>query len=514
MRITALAGLAVAAAQNSSATYEAVDPVFGDDLEAVASLAQLSPTLEARDSEATELPQSGIAALIGPNETHVYELNMSEIGLNYTLSLSECSRTPLSADPLRLTSGHFSGSTAKGGVLQVHNLTSINSTLVVSAPIAEDPDTHWSYQLGYDRSAMYSSSAQGLYWVDSDFANSLFVTESYRNFSQLLLNTPYEDFVNFTDLNATTEKFSMFLHPVQSNKESTPSNSERSPLSITNVLGNSYCAMEQSALLNQNNAVFSTTTRGNTNGTQKETIYKGQFLFSGLNLSSDYTMQLGIAPPDGYVGGFMLPTVAFHTKKSMSCQLIYNMTMCPSTAFSVPGNASAFSADELTELYDEYVARYYNNFTQALAQVNCHSSKENAFSVFSTCKDCEDAYRDWLCTVAVPRCQDWSSNASYLMPRERGQSRNNMIESIIRPDHYKEVLPCYWLCNNLVKNCPVSMGFMCPSGKFLNLSYGHNADDGDVTCSYPGAVYTIDRAWLAVPSLPLVMLGVLLVTIL
>jgi calcium channel MID1 len=74
-------------------------------------------------------------------------------------------------------------------------------------------------------------------------------------------------------------------------------------------------------------------------------------------------------------------------------------------------------------------------------------------------------------------------------------SRNPIIDAQIKPGPYKEVLPCKDLCYDLVQSCPAALGFGCPEGKWLNSSYGVRSPNGDITCSYLGAAYFLNRAW-------------------
>jgi calcium channel MID1 len=93
-------------------------------------------------------------------------------------------------------------------------------------------------------------------------------------------------------------------------------------------------------------------------------------------------------------------------------------------------------------------------------------------------------------------------------------SRNSLIDTEIRPGPYKEILPCTDLCNDLVRTCPSALGFKCPTGKYLNDSYGYRASDGDITCSYLGAAYYLNGAFgFSLPSagLGLVLAGLWMV---
>ena len=71
-----------------------------------------------------------------------------------------------------------------------------------------------------------------------------------------------------------------------------------------------------------------------------------------------------------------------------------------------------------------------------------------------------------------------------------------MIDIIIRPGPYKELLPCKDMCYNLTRSCPAALQFACPlEGHGLNLSYGNpNYSDGEITCNSPLAWTGINGA--------------------
>lgn len=139
------------------------------------------------------------------------------------------------------------------------------------------------------------------------------------------------------------------------------------------------------------------------------------------------------------------------------------------------------------------------------------------FSLAVTCDDCAMAYKEWLCAVTIPRCSDFSSDRPYLRARNAGQqfingssispssplrqnpatnrSRNPLIDNEIKPGPYKEILPCLDVCHTLVKKCPAALGFGCPEGTLMNMSYGERAPNGDITCSYLGAAYFLSSGF-------------------
>lgn len=71
-------------------------------------------------------------------------------------------------------------------------------------------------------------------------------------------------------------------------------------------------------------------------------------------------------------------------------------------------------------------------------------------------------------------------------------SRNGLIDSLIRPGPYKEILPCLDVCHDLVRNCPAKLKFGCPGGALMDVSYGRRPESvlsDDITCNYLGAAH-------------------------
>lgn len=60
-----------------------------------------------------------------------------------------------------------------------------------------------------------------------------------------------------------------------------------------------------------------------------------------------------------------------------------------------------------------------------------------------------------------------------------------MIDQRIKPEPWKEVLPCEDLCYELVQSCPAALAFKCPAGKWLGYSYGKRKLGLDITCNNP-----------------------------
>lgn len=152
-------------------------------------------------------------------------------------------------------------------------------------------------------------------------------------------------------------------------------------------------------------------------------------------------------------------------------------------------------------------------------QIPCETDPTSRYSLARGCDDCRNAYKRWLCTVAIPRCEDYTSDNFFTIIRNAGQpfpngtlvpdeerqqlmqktfhnsSRNRFIDEAIKPGPYREILPCEDICYEVVQSCPAAIGFSCPRPGWpgFNASYGERvlerqqlADPNMVVCNYPG----------------------------
>ncbi|KAL6235454.1 hypothetical protein BDW75DRAFT_230300 [Aspergillus navahoensis] len=265
-------------------------------------------------------------------------------------------------------------------------------------------------------------------------------------------------------------------------------------------LSRSYCALAQHSEASKGHNVQASMFRGKheDNGLQE------QFYVTGLNRSSTYVGILAIGNStdsgDDIVGGGgkVWKAKSFSTKSDGNCDVIYDLDFCSDVAYSVPSNPS-MNMSEIRTKYDNYAANLYKNFNYSLQQIQCNTSNETIYSMAVGCDDCAAAYKSWLCAVTIPRCDDYSStsNRTAVMVRNAAQPfpngteitnqtlrdspvtnrpRNSgLIDKEINPGPYKEVLPNVSLCHNLVRSCPMSLGFSCPSGEYLAYSYDTSA---------------------------------------
>ncbi|KAF5585168.1 Ca2+ channel [Fusarium pseudoanthophilum] len=234
---------------------------------------------------------------------------------------------------------------------------------------------------------------------------------------------------------------------------------------------------------------------------------KQQFLVAGLNHSTTYSGIL-VKMPDSDSkrdtksgrtiggGGTVYKATTFETSSSTN----------------LPGNDKKFNNTALAKHYDDYARKMYANFEKVMMQVPCEAPPESRYSLARDCDECREAYKRWLCTVTIPRCEDVMGGSRYSVVRDAFQafpngttlpdnfrkglkaaannsSRNAWIDETVKPGPYKELLPCEDVCYEVVQACPAAIGFTCPQPGFpsFSVSYGRrNPDISSITCNYPG----------------------------
>lgn len=212
-----------------------------------------------------------------------------------------------------------------------------------------------------------------------------------------------------------------------------------------------------------------------------------------------------------------------------NCRVVVGLDFCDDVQYSVPGNDRKFNGTALWKVYDDYARTMYENFQKVMMQIPCEAPATSQYSLARNCSDCERAYKRWLCLVAMPRCEDFTSESEYVIVRNvaqpfpngtmlpesimgplqqnpwNNQSRNHWIDNVIQPGPYKELLPCADLCYEVVQSCPAAIGFTCPlPGRVgFNTSYAvRPSNDSTVTCNYPGEALTpLGAARVMMPSM-------------
>lgn len=396
----------------------------------------------------------------------------------------------------------------KGG----YSIATINTDddvyIGIAAPVDSSFDGSWNYEIAASIDAPFHSvneQSPNLFFVDGDSHAALLIT---NDTTEAASNTTiYQDWMNLKP------PYGMFAH----------GKSDRSILGVQY----SYCGLKNAANIFanlegvQNQNLASMTNRG-LGGQPKE-----QFYITALNKSSNY---FGFLAMDGNStasgvnvtggGGKVWATMDFTTKASDNCALLYNLDFCSEVAYAVPSNPE-IDLSQLSAKYDHYAADKYQFFNYSLQQIPCNTTSSAQYSLARNCDDCARAYKQWLCAVTIPRCEDYDNESPWLKVRNTAQrfvngsmlnpntpsdqvllnavatnsSRNPMIDQDIKPGPYKEVLPCDDLCYDLVQSCPAALGFGCPySGRGLEDSYGFRDGSGLIKCSYLGAAFYLSGA--------------------
>ncbi|KAF9633942.1 putative calcium channel subunit mid1 protein [Lasiodiplodia theobromae] len=415
------------------------------------------------------------------------------------------------------------GPDADSNLQSTHTLTSgfasatVNATsnvyIGVSAPspLPSGFTGDWQFQVAasidqsFHQFNYHDATNSFVYLVDTDTQSALFVTDN------LTTSDPGEE--DYERWMKAGNPFQLFAYSYN--------------MSSIKGMERSYCGLLNAWNDEPTSQISGMTTRGL--GSKP----KEQFYVQGLNGSTRYhafPVMYGnsTAAGSGVVGGGgqVWSPVNFTTKADGNCQVIFNLTFCSEVAYAVPSNQNKYNVTNLTTLYDDYAKSHYQNFNYSLQQIPCNTTNTAQYSLAKTCDDCAHDYKNWLCAVTIPRCEDFSAQDDWLQPRNIAQpfvngtrladtdygrdplsnatlmdrtyansSRNAMIDELVQPGPYKEVLPCEDLCYSLIQSCPASFGFACPvMGKGLERSYGNRLGNGDgtVTCSYLGAVYYVN----------------------
>ncbi|KAG7664804.1 MID1 [[Candida] subhashii] len=319
--------------------------------------------------------------------------------------------------------------------------------IAVRAPQNTNLTAEWTYQIGVSQNDLVfqwdETSAVSV--VDADDTNVLLIT---RN---LTVDTD-----DISSLNDSQVPYSVYVYPYEFKD-------------YFAGINNSWCAVRNGP------SIFGPGDY-NTSYTNRTGGIHQQIFISGLNSSTKY---IAYTINDNYgteYGGSVFHPFEFETMESSPCQLIYDLEFCQSVAYSVPapGNSTGPNRDKNATkwLYDSYAQDLYTNFSKALMQIACDTVPEAIFSNLKTCDDCADSYKDWLCSVSIPRCST-KNITGYKYRKDKEDHRNDFIRDVIQPDQpYYEVLPCIGVCNAIVRDCPAQFGFECPTkNESIALSY-------------------------------------------
>jgi calcium channel MID1 len=188
--------------------------------------------------------------------------------------------------------------------------------------------------------------------------------------------------------------------------------------------------------------------------------------------------------------------VCFPCLATFPCPLVHGVDLCPSITYAAAVDPTSDRPYDpistISERLQETLQSSLNAFSTSLLSSACG---RDLFSPVSTCADCFDEYREWLCRSILPRCASQSQTIasrnrdeaiqtleqSYetipmTVPRDR---RNPRTPFSANPEYpYEELLPCLDNCRRVDRKCPVFLAFRCPiRGVTAKESYAYCGPD-------------------------------------
>lgn len=325
--------------------------------------------------------------------------------------------------------------------------------IAVRAPENTNRTASWTYQIGVLQNDLVFQwdDRQWAQLVDADMDLALIVT------GNLTTNNTIDE------LNVNSSQYSLLIFPA----------TYEDKFAMLNSL---WCAVRNTPPLFEL-LLFETSY------TLRNGFLQQQFFVPGLNALTRYLAYLLSSFKGKDYGGAVYQPFEFKTMSLNSCKLIYDLEFCQGVLYAVPNNPQ-FNRTELRHLYDNQAKDLYQNFSYALQQVACNATDETRFSPIVNCDDCDELYRDWLCSVTVPRCT--TEQQDFYVFRDVNQSRSDFInEQVSPPNPYYEIMPCIDNCYALVRDCPVDFNFQCPTRNELVIkSYNFYDKDSEVpTCN-------------------------------
>lgn len=251
---------------------------------------------------------------------------------------------------------------------------------------------------------------------------------------------------------------------------------------IPTALNQSWCAISDSVNYGSKIDISENTTLS----------FENAFIVSGLEISKKYLAVMVVTFTNIPYGGGVFKQYEFTMSTSKACKLAYNLDFCNEVAYSIPVSTDFYNGDETWEqmisAYDNYTEGLYSPFEYAMQQIPCDTELDARYSPIRTCDDCKYSYKQWLCSVTIPRCVSQSHAGPQNKLYAAGKGRNSFIANTINPPiEYAEILPCLNVCQAIVRDCPSDFGFQCPSNaELVTLSYGDPTINNSDVSSYDG----------------------------
>ncbi|KAK6197371.1 integral plasma membrane protein [Scheffersomyces amazonensis] len=372
------------------------------------------------------------------------------------------------------TSFQFGYFQALGEFLQNQTSLDPDPTLYIAiySPDHVNSTAYWNYQIGVSQDNLVYQ------WDSRSFANVLDTDDQ----SALIVTGNLSFIPGFNpnqSLGIENEAFNLYIYDYEYKN-------------YFNNLNQSACAIRSGPQLTNITVNTSYTFRSGNNNLEQ------QFYVDGLKQGTSYIGYLvydfGLTDNSEALGGAVYQQFEFETLDSDACSVIFDLDFCDKVAYAVP-EMPGVSKEELAATFDNYTSNLFVNFTNALQQIACNTTENAVFSPITSCQNCSSSYKDWLCSISIPRCS--TRNMTGYLYREVNESRNDFINNVIQPKlPYFEVLPCIDMCQAIARDCPADFGFICPTrNDSIALSYyWTNGNTQYPTCNYMGAVPEIENA--------------------
>lgn len=186
------------------------------------------------------------------------------------------------------------------------------------------------------------------------------------------------------------------------------------------------------------------------------------------------------------------------------CSLLPPSDICPGVSYAVPfPNDTDTMITSIPNDLRSSITASLDAFSLSVTGSGIACGRD-MYSYVSTCLDCVNAYRDWLCHTLLPRCADANPQPFTNMPngkyvpsqpitaqRTSSDPRNNATEVSSPPMDYNELLPCIGLCTAVERKCPPGLAWNCPHRSFnADKSYAYIGKnnlhgDGSANTGYP-----------------------------
>lgn len=337
----------------------------------------------------------------------------------------------------------------------------------VRAPENTNSTAQWSYQIGVSQNDLVFQwdDRSWTYLIDTDASSALITTGNLTSAEQL------------SQLNASESQYSLYIYSYDY-------------VDYFDQLNSSWCAIRNGPALFDSQEI-------QTSYTNRLGSLQQQFFVQGLNASTKYIAYLISDFKGNTYGGAVYQPFEFETMDDDACQLIYDLDFCNKVSYSVPA-ASNVSKENLKFLYDQQAQEHYANFLKALSQIACDTTDDAAFSPMKSCDDCASTYKEWLCSVTIPRCS--TRNQTGYIFRDVDQSRSDFINKVIRPNlSYYEILPCIGACYSMVRDCPADFGFGCPTTNHTisQSYYWWDSSTEWPSCNYYSENSVLSKGWVS-----------------